>query len=444
MAALTLQHRMRLELTLSLLPNRSTPAVQVLLALRSRPAGIPAGIGNKRTWTRVTDTLKDTASSITGLEREAQATQLWHVHDQCSGVARRFAYAQARTQALNESGAIGRVDGDHVVGTPPRHHTPTGMTAFLQCIGRRDNLWDALRGAKPEAMISLDSRLTPASAYGVGGNGSLFALTTRHGTQQVRVIQRLRLGAMALLLHPFAPPRPDGADEEDMSDQAFAIRLAALQHQHCSLPGCHAGEPANPFHLVAACTDAHIVAWRERARATATALVNRLCDTIIAAYNRLEGAASIQVYQARALAACTDLRNAMALSEWDSVDGTQLLVRLLLATPFSAMDVRQPLDMRLHPVAAGAPAAVGPMPVCQALGALLDVTVLPRYAMRSYANAWLTWSHARIVELAGAYCCSGGAAKQYARCMEDGLHAAPRAVQEAEVDLIDCGVEPSA
>ena len=106
----------------------------------------------------------------------------------------------------------------------------------------------------------------------------------------------------------------------------------------------------------------------------------------------------------------------MAAADWDTMDGSQLLMRLLCAAPFSAHDVRPPLPMVARPRGAPQADAAGPMPLCTALGRLLDATVLPRHRARPYANTWLAWSHRLACDLAGVYTCASGSAARYMPC----------------------------
>ena len=99
------------------------------------------------------------------------------------------------------------------------------------------------------------------------------------------------------------------------------------------------------------------------------------------------------------------------------MDGAQLLMRLLCAAPFSAHDVRQQELMRQRPRGDHRfVAAMEPLPLCTAFDAFLDATTLPRYRMRPYANAWLSWSYKRIAELAGVFACAGNAGKRFMLC----------------------------
>ena len=63
-------------------------------------------------------------------------------------------------------------------------------------------------------MLGPTPPLTPASAYGAGGNGSLLALTTRLKTRHSCVLQRFRLGLQGLLLWPFSAPGAGAPDAE--------------------------------------------------------------------------------------------------------------------------------------------------------------------------------------------------------------------------------------
>jgi hypothetical protein len=106
----------------------------------------------------------------------------------------------------------------------------------------------------------------------------------------------------------------------------------------------------------------------------------------------------------------------VAAADWDTMDGSQLLMRLLCAAPFSAHDVRPPLPMVARPRGAPQADAAGPMPLCTALGRLLDATVLPRHRARPYANIWLAWSHRLACDLAGVYTGASGSAARYMPC----------------------------
>ena len=141
-------------------------------------------------------------------------------------------------------------------------------------------------------------------------------------------------------------------------------------------------------------------------------------------------------------AARAALEAAVKGAAWNTADGSQLLLRLLCATPFSAHDVRQPLPMSQNPRGTAAdPPGVQPMPLCHAFGSLLDATVLPRYRMRPYANAWLTWSCQRLTELAGAFACAGSAPKRYMPCTEcgnAGTDTVPVQGDHAGIELDEC------
>ena len=82
------------------------------------------------------------------------------------------------------------------------------------------------------------------------------------------------------------------------------------------------------------------------------------------------------------------------------------------------------------------------MPLCRALGTLLDATVLPRHCMRPYANAWLTWSHRHIAELAGAFACTSRSPKRFLPCREQPCKATSTvAADEVDTDdLVHCSV----
>ena len=278
--------------------------------------------------------------------------------------------------------------------------------------------------------------LSPASAYGAGGNGSLLALSTRTTTRQSAVIQRFRLGTLGLLIWPFAaPPTVD----EEGTHLGFTASVLAVQRNACSLPGCGAG-PLSPWHLVTSCGNDHIRAWRNRARSTARELLARIATIITSAHLKLAMArrASAEV-PPHVTEAGTALATAVTKEDWESADGAQLLMRLLCAAPFSAHDVRQPTSMKKNSereISGGPVPVIEGMPMCHALGTLLDATVLPRHCMRPYANAWLTWSHRHIAELAGAFACTARSPNRFLPCREQPCNATPPAAAD-EVDTDD-------
>ena len=144
-------------------------------------------------------------------------------------------------------------------------------------------------------------------------------------------------------------------------------------------------------------------------------------------------------------AACAVLTTTATTANWESADGAQMLMRLLCASPFSAHDVRQPAAMVRHPRGGVAVPVVDDMPLCRALGTLLDLTVLPRHRRRSYANAWLVWAHRCIRELAGAFACTARSPKPFLPCVEPRCLSAARTAADADdEDGIDrCAVEYS-
>jgi hypothetical protein len=434
--AITLQHRLRFQQTLDLLPNRDTPAVQAMLALRDRPAGAINGAGNTKAWTAQTAMLAEAALQRTGIAPGAAAAQLWHVPQTSGREGRRYAYSFYR-------GGI-QTATDMVVGVPPTAHTPTAMAAFLQCIGHYDMHTADDRGDRLRHVMADAFPLTPASAYGAGGNGSLIALSTRLKTVDSLIIQRFRLGTAGILMWPFAAP---GTTDDDGDDVEQATRMAVLssrmQQNHCHL--CE-GAPTNPWHLATNCSCDHVATWRTRAQQSAGRLLLTLCDIVTTALDKLPTGPP-----AATLAACAALREASGGIVWDSVDGAQLLIRLLCAVPFSAHDIRAPAAMaRLprqgQPAAAVHAAAVHehqPLPACSALATLLDTLALSRHLMRPFANAWLAWSVRQISELAGTYTCASRSATRNFPCpiCEEAGHAA---ATYSEDDIHECPIDAAA
>ena len=135
----------------------------------------------------------------------------------------------------------------------------------------------------------------------------------------------------------------------------------------------------------------------------------------------------------------------------NNMDGAQMLMRLACAAPFSAHDVRPPLPMVQRPRGPPEVDAAGPVPLCTALGRLLDAIALPRHLMRPYANAWAVWSYRTICELAGVYTCASRSAKRFMPCIlcapAGGAAAAgrprPGALGGPEDDLHHCAVDHS-
>jgi len=162
--------------------------------------------------------------------------------------------------------------------------------------------------------------------------------------------------------------------------------------------------------------------WRIAAHASAGPLLVTLCRALTEAYTRVHPDAPERDPPAAFLAARTEVEAAVHHPDWDTIDGAQLLMRLLCAAPFSAHDVRPPAAMQRRPRRAAAPDIAGPMPLCTAFGRLLDATVLPRHRMRPYANAWLAWAYRRVCELAGVYDCAS-VAVQHTPCVLCGTQA---------------------
>lgn len=421
MTAITLQHRLRFEQTLARLPNQSTPAVRVMLALRSLPA-VPRGAGNTRSWVAHTTDLAQAALATTAVPPGAAAAQLWQVHTTSSREGRRYGYA------LNRSKIVTTVD--MVVGQAPTAHTPTAMAAFLQCAGRNDPPVLADHGQRLLDVLGEHPSLSPAAAYGAGGNGSLFALSTLT-TKQALVLQRFRLGHAAMILWPFAAPQP----AEETESSLFAKRVSAMPSEDCHL--CRAG-PVSPWHLVASCSHDHIQQWRRQTQAAATLLVQTLCTVITAAHLRLPNPVPAAVTDA-----CDTLSAAVLNPDWDTVDGTQLLMRLLCGAPFSGRDIRDPAPMTTRPRRTDAAADFGPLPLCTAFAAVLDLTVLPRYLMRAYANTWLRWAHRQVRELAGIFTCASRSASKFIPCSicSHDAQSETSTASTNELDLHECAVD---
>ena len=435
--AIALQHRLRFEQTLRLLPNRNTPAVHVMHALRTWAAQEQGGRGppgDRATWTQYTDGLARVALNRTAVPRGPAATRLWQVHSTSARDARPYA------MFLNRDG-LDQVGGsDMRVGREPAGTSPLHMAAFLLCRGHYDALWNPARGQRLEHLLSPPPPLTRASAYGAGGNGSILALTTRLKTRDSLVTQRFRLGTAALTMWPFDTP---GADAEEEDAAQYARELARLQSRRCHL--CDA-EPVNPWHLVAWCQHEHVRRWRANARTSARHLLTTVCTRVEQAYRRLAPAVPGAI-----TTACAELRAAVEAADWDTMDGAQMLMRLACAAPFSAHDVRPPLPMVQRPRGPPEVDAAGPVPLCTALGRLLDAIALPRHLMRPYANAWAVWSYRTICELAGVYTCASRSAKRFMPCIfcapAGGAAAAgrprPGALGGPEDDLHHCAVDHS-
>ena len=183
-----------------------------------------------------------------------------------------------------------------------------------------------------------------------------------------------------------------------------------------------------------------ITLWlSNRARSTARELLARIATIITSAHLKLattrRAAAEVPP---QVKAACEALTTVVTKANWESADGAQLLMRLLCAAPLSAHDVRKPTSMKKDErVTVGEPLPIiGDMPLCRALGTLLDATVLPRHRMRPYANAWLAWSHRHIAELAGAFACTARSPKQFLPCREQPCNGTILAAAD-EVDTDD-------
>ena len=428
LAAIVLQHRLRLEHTLRLLPDQTTPAVQVMRALRTWAADAPQGVGADGTWTRRTDELVRAAREVTAVGLDPEPMRLKHVTRFSATQGHRTGYAELR-QSFRWTAT------DMTLSHAPTGHTPMEMAASLQCIGYHEQTWAENRGARLQHVLGDTAPLTPASAYGAGGDGSLLALSTRLRTRHSRVIQRFRLGTQALLMWPFAPPGNDNPEEET---PRFAALLARMNSEDCHL--CHA-DPANPWHLIANCTHEHVCRWRRRTWAAASQLLTTLGAVILAGHLRLSAAPPTAVAAARA-----SLQAALAGADWGTMDGSQLILRLLCAAPFSAHDCRPSQPLRRHPRHAYAPVAAD-LPLCTAFGRLLDATRLPRHILRPYANAWLMWAYTRICELAGVYTCASGSTVRHLPCVlcaEAEEHPDGPSVAFSDIDEDDlhhCGVD---
>ena len=205
-----------------------------------------------------------------------------------------------------------------------------------------------------------------------------------------------------------------------------------------------------------------LVSWRKRTQHTARKLLKLIGDTIQAAYApRRRGRRPARARDANdgrptpapgseapahIVGACEALADTVDKASWNTTDASQLILRMLCATPFSAHDVRQPRAMVRHPRGTDAhPPKVENMPLCRALGHLLDMTVLPRYRARPYATAWLAWAYHRVTELAGALACATEAptSKRHmpcTECAEANRPAPPVDNAHAEADLDECAV----
>lgn len=166
--------------------------------------------------------------------------------------------------------------------------------------------------------------------------------------------------------------------------------------------------------------------------------MQRLCTVIIAAHQRLPNPVPAAVTDA-----CDTLSAAVLNPDWDTIDGTQLLMRLLCGAPFSGRDIRDPGPMTARPRGAAAAADFGPLPLCTAFAAVLDLTVLPRHLMRAYANTWLRWAHRQVRDLAGIFTCASRSASKFIPCSICNLDAQSEANAEStdELDLHECAVD---
>jgi hypothetical protein len=207
------------------------------------------------------------------------------------------------------------------------------------------------------------------SYCGVGGSGAGLSLTTVDvpacGTA---AMARLRLGAIALRLPPWAPAGwvvPPGAPAEEYSE--------AARGRECGLCGSHA--PATPFHVLRECTHAPVVAARADVDSQAAEFIGVLADTVARAARRFDrqghvGEAARGVLDARAGGA--------PLSDF-------LVFHLLLVAPWHEECVEPGASLD------------------RAVGRLFDTAVVPNQAIHSAYNLWVPWAARRATYILGTW-----------------------------------------
>jgi len=329
---------------------RSSPAVRVFEAAAADPLPSSHGRAGNASWRAVTEAFFNYWLAR-GVPWPSAATRAGGALA-AAGWARRVCAVDARQQCPADAGpaivAARRLPAD----APPSLAVAALRLGWGYPLG-------LLRNMRP----------SPMSYCGVGGSGAGLSLTTVDvpacGTA---AMARLRLGAIALRLPPWAPAGwvvPQGAPAEEYSE--------AARGRECGLCGSHA--PATPFHVLRECTHAPVVAARADVDSQAAEFIGALADTVARAARRFDrqghvGEAARGVLDARAGGA--------PLSDF-------LVFHLLLVAPWHEECVEPGASLD------------------RAVGRLFDTAVVPNQAIHSAYNLWVPWAARRATYILGTW-----------------------------------------